>query len=84
MESRTRLILLILRACEEEGEDVSLREILEALSPLIPEDLMGLSEEISTSYGDLPPRVAISMMLRDPRWRDAVEEACRLYLSEGN
>ena len=74
-------MLAILEACEKEGEDLPFAIILEGLREF------GISseavlDELEAKYGDMPPRVAISMMLRDPSWRDAILRASRAYLKE--
>ena len=75
------LVLAILEACEEEGEDLPFSTILKGLRGLGPFPGAFL-DELEAKYGDMPPRVAISMMLKDPSWRDAVLEASRAYLRE--
>jgi len=73
--------LVLLRACGEEGEDLPLSSILEALGDL-GDRYRGLLENLKADYGDLPPRVALARMAKDPDWREAIEEASRAYLTE--
>ena len=75
------MLLAILRACEEEGEDLPLSSILEGLRGL-GDRYKDLLEGLKADYGDLPPRVALARMAKDPDWRGAVEEASRAYLEE--
>ncbi len=76
------MVLAVLRASEAEGEDLTLGDLIEALltgGPLLP---AGLLADLRRDYGHLPPRIALSMMARDPRWREAVLRASRTYLAE--
>ena len=79
--AKVELLLRLLRACDLEGEDLSLSDLLNALKGL--RSAFGtLVEELSERYGHLPPRVAFSMMRKDPEWCEALEEASRAYLAE--
>ena len=81
MAARAELVLALLEACEEEGEDLPLSDLLEAIASLKPH-LAPLAQELSAKYGPLPPRVALAILARDPDWQEAVREASVIYLSE--
>ncbi|RLI38953.1 hypothetical protein DRO60_02560 [Candidatus Bathyarchaeota archaeon] len=80
MDARAELVLAILEACEEEGEDVPFASLLEDIACLRPR-LAPLAKRLAARYGSLPPRVALAMMARDPAWRKAVREGSSAYLS---
>jgi len=73
-----KLVLALLRACEEEGEDLSFSELLEVVEEGL-KDTGNLTEGLRGRYGFLPPRVALAAMLRDPEWGWAVRVASRAY-----
>ena len=80
LAARAELVLAILEACEEEGEDIPLASLLENVARLRPH-LASLARQLAARYGPLPPRVAIAKMARDPTWQRAVREASSAYLS---
>ena len=80
LTTRAELVLAILEACEEEGEDVPLASLLEDIACLRPR-LAPLARQLAIRYGSLPPRVALAKMVRDPAWGKAVREASLAYLS---
>ena len=80
MEPRVELVLAILEACDEEGEDLPFSRVLELVRASRP-DLASLTGELASRYGDLPPRVALARMAHDPAWREAVREASEIYLA---
>ena len=81
INDRIVLIVSILRLCYDEGEDIPFRNILDILEKTWHK-YSALIRELRRKYGELPPRVAISLMLRDSLWRDAVVVGCRKYLKE--
>ena len=74
----SELLLLILRICDEEGEDIEFGEILRILRARLgidpPAELLGLSE--------LPPRVALARLAKDPRWAAHLREASAAFVEE--
>ncbi len=64
----------VLEAMEEEGEDLPFADLLRILAEAgeIPVEH---AEELSSKYGDLPPRVAVAKLSRDPKWKDALRES---------
>ena len=80
LEERVKLLLALLEACEEEGEDLCLEDLLDAVVEARPW-LRRVADELRRSHGRLPPRVAISLLYREPGWREALEEAAKAYLA---
>ncbi len=77
---KAELVLAILEACDEEGEDLPLASLLAAVCAGRPE-FKHLVDKLMACYGDLPPRVALAQMVRDQVWCEAVKKAGKAYLS---
>ena len=77
---KAELVLAILEACDEEGEDLPFAGLLAAVCAGRPE-FKHLADKLMACYGDLPPRVALAQMAKDQIWREAVEKASKAYLS---
>ena len=73
--------MALLRACDEEGEDLPFSILLEVVREALP-SCGALVEELEARYGHFPPRVALAKMSGDPSWRRALEMAAEAYLPE--
>ncbi|MEM4699596.1 MAG: hypothetical protein QXT74_01440 [Candidatus Nezhaarchaeales archaeon] len=78
MEGRVRVGLALLAEAEAEGEDVRFAELIGAVARTA-----GELEELATELEDLldlPPRVALSKLMRREEWGRAMMEASRRYV----
>lgn len=76
-DEKSMIILQLFRLSENEGEDITLRELL----PLIYKRGRKIQNELS-KFIDLPPRVVIALLYLDPDWKEYVRKAAERYLPE--
>lgn len=77
MTYREELLLAIFMACEEEGEDILLKDVLEIL------ERRGFEKNLIDQlmrYSDLPPRIAMAKLRGDRAWRADLQRAATKFL----
>ena len=75
-DKRVKLILKILELSEEEGEDILLSEILKHVG-----NERELVNELK-QFEALPPRIVISKLLYEPKWKTSIRMASEIYLQK--
>ena len=76
-DEKSMMILQLLRLSENEGEDITLQELI----PLICKRGKKIQNKL-LKFTDLPPRVVIALLYLDPDWKKHVRKAAEKYLPE--
>ncbi len=77
-EFKVNVILSILRAASEEGEDISLNELLSSM----PDDVNKFCKVIFKDLLSLPPRVFLARLMYSKTWVRPFEVAAKKFLKE--